>query len=575
MRSAADNRSLMTGLLRARCEGRLEAERKNRLSWWSHWGELAEYFLPRRYNWLVTPNKADRGSPINGRIIDESGTLAWRALASGLMQGITSPGRPWYELTIDNADLADRWDVKIWLQSVTKRMQAVMAGSNYYTAKATQFGDLSMFGTAPLIIEEDFDEVINCTTPCAGEYFVINDHRKRVGGLYREMVMTVDQMCERFGDAVPQRIRLLRKGSAGGATEYIVAHAIEANDDELGEMKGFVVPAKFPFRSLYWLRTGGRDDGFLECSGYHEWPAPTPRWDQASNDAYGRSPAMDALGSQKQLWMLNIRLAQAIDKMVNPPLLADMILKDQKTSSLPGGITYVAGLAATPGMKSVYDVRLDIPAMKELIADVRGRIDQVFFKDLFLMISQLDTVRSATEIDARREEKLIQIGPMYERFQNESLDPDIDRIFAIMNRKKLFPPAPKAIHGMPLTVKYISVLAQQLRAAQTAAIERLLQFLGNLAALNPDILDTVDMDQTVQIYADMLGVPAQLVRDAPTIAKLRAAKAKQAQQAQMERMTPQMVAGAKVLSQTDLGGGQNALAAIMGANQSPGMQAAA
>jgi hypothetical protein len=35
--------------------------------------------------------------------------------------------------------------------------------------------------------------------------------------------------------------------------------------------------------------------------------------------------------------------------MVNPPLLADVQLKNQPASSLPGGVTYVNNIRATTG----------------------------------------------------------------------------------------------------------------------------------------------------------------------------------------------------------------------------------
>ena len=41
-------------------EGRLMGLRTNRYSWWVHWKELADYFLPRRYKWLITPNQMSR-----------------------------------------------------------------------------------------------------------------------------------------------------------------------------------------------------------------------------------------------------------------------------------------------------------------------------------------------------------------------------------------------------------------------------------------------------------------------------------------------------------------------------------
>ena len=50
--------------------GRLIGLRVNRYSWWVHWRELADYFLPRRYKWLITPNQMARGAPINQHILD-------------------------------------------------------------------------------------------------------------------------------------------------------------------------------------------------------------------------------------------------------------------------------------------------------------------------------------------------------------------------------------------------------------------------------------------------------------------------------------------------------------------------
>jgi hypothetical protein len=76
------------------------------------------------------------------------------------------------------------------------------------------------------------------------------------------------------------------------------------------------------------------------------------------------------------------------------------------------------------------------------IQQIQQRIKDIFFNDLFLMISNLDTVRTATEIDARREEKLVMLGPVLERLQTEGQDPIIDRVFGIMSRGGLFEDPP-------------------------------------------------------------------------------------------------------------------------------------
>ena len=107
--------------LRKRCEGRLGGLRSNRYSWWVHWQELANYYLPRRYKWLVTPNQAARGSPMNQHIIDSTGTLAARTLASGLLAGLTNPSSPWFKFAIEGFD-DEGSAVVLWLAECTRRM---------------------------------------------------------------------------------------------------------------------------------------------------------------------------------------------------------------------------------------------------------------------------------------------------------------------------------------------------------------------------------------------------------------------------------------------------------------------
>jgi hypothetical protein len=62
------------------------------------------------------------------------------------------------------------------------------------------------------------------------------------------------------------------------------------------------------------------------------------------NDPYGTGTAFDAIGDIKQLQHETRRKAQAIDKMVDPPMRADVQLKNNPAALIPGGVTYVSGL---------------------------------------------------------------------------------------------------------------------------------------------------------------------------------------------------------------------------------------
>lgn len=554
---------MATSLLRTKLEGRLAGLRNERYSWWSHYAELARFILPRRYRWLVTPNQMNRGGMINGAIIDSTGTIAARVLASGMMSGITSPTRPWFNLTLEGYDKDEINSVNIWLTECRRRMMRVFQESNFYNCIAVVYMDLAVFGTAPMLIYENFENVIWCCNPCAGEYYAGNDQYNMVRIFYREITKTASQMLEEWPTTISENVKNLTRDNGTGLTqEIVVCHAIQANDPSTGINK------KFPWAEFYWEKGSSDEIEFLSKRGFYEWPGMVPRWDVSGNDAYGRSPGMDALGDIKQLQQETRRKAQAIDKLANPPMVADVELKNAPASTLPGGVTYITRKDGA-GFKPAYENFR--PPIQELMADimeVQKRIKGIFFNDLFLMFQELQAEpRSAAAVDARREEKLVMLGPVLERFQTEALDPAIDRTFGIMMRGGLFPPPPPEIQGKPIQVEYSSMLAAAQSAASTAAIERVLAVVGNAAAIHPDVLDTINWDATIQEYSSLLGNDPKLMNTPEQIAAVREAKAQQQKLAYLTELGQGAAKAGKTLSETDLGGGQNALQAMTGGGQ--------
>jgi hypothetical protein len=146
--------------------------RVNRYSWWTHWRELADYFLPRRYKWIITPNQQSRGSPINQHIIDSTGCFAARNLASGLLSAKSSPTTNWFGFQIGRIDSTQTSPISLWLAECERIMRLVFHESNFYNSIAQFYYDLVIFGTAVMLIYEDFENVINCYNPCAGEYYI-------------------------------------------------------------------------------------------------------------------------------------------------------------------------------------------------------------------------------------------------------------------------------------------------------------------------------------------------------------------------------------------------------------------
>lgn len=554
---------------------RLIGMRVTRYSWWVHARELADYLLPRRYRWIVTPNQASRGSPINQHILDSTGTRAARDLSSGLVSGLSSPTRPWIKLKIGRLDSTGTNPISLWLAEVERLMMMVFQESNFYTAIGVFYFDLVIFGTASLLIYENFENVINCQNPAFGEYYVDVDGENRPKVFYREFTMTIAAVVDRFGiDNCSTVVRSLytQANGAGWTREIIVAHAIEPNV----EPAKFGIPSHFKFREVYWEYSGSQAQQsgsdpvkFLSKRGFFTNPAAVTRWDIISNDPYGRSPGMDALPDVKQLQQETRRKGQGIDKGVNPPMVADGRMKNQPASLLPGGVTYIDGMMQTgnAGFAPVYGAwRPDISAITEDLAEVRERIKDTFFVNLFRTISQFETRSNVTavEIDARRAEALIMLGPVLGRIENEGLDTIVDRVYDIMMRSGILPQPPDEIAGAPITVEYVSILALAQQAAAASGIDRILQVAGSVASVNPEALDKIDTDYVLDKYNTLMHNDPKLIRSQAQVDAMRAARAKQQQAAQQAEMMEKMAPAAKNLSETDLGGGRTALGLMTG-----------
>lgn len=535
-------------------EGRLLGLRVNRYSWWTHWRELADYFLPRRYKWIVTPNQMARGSPINQHILDSTGVICARNLASGLVSGKSSPTRPWFKLRVGTVDSTQTGPVSLWLKECERILYLIFAESNFYNSIAQYYFDLVIFGTATMLIYEDYENVINCINPCAGEYYIDIDGKYRPTIFYREFTMTVSAVVDEFGyDHCSESIQSLYDdpGGANLTRELIVAHSIEPNND--GRGPGFGFSDKFAFRELYWEWGGSaspqgsnyQPQGFLRRKGYLDQPNITCRWDIVSNDAYGRSPGMDALPDQKQVQLESKRKAQAIDKMVNPPLVADMQLKNQPASLLPGGMTYLQGFASTgkPAISSIYDTH-NFP-VEGITADIemaQQRLSKTFFNDVLMTASQFETRSNVTAVEwnMRKSESMVALGPALDRIDNECLGPTIDRVFGISSRAGILPPAPQEIQGQMISINYVSMLKQAQDATAASGIEALLKLGGELEGIKPGSMMNIDVDYAIDKYSALQNNDPKLIRSPKELAQLRDQEAKQQQAAQQAQIAEQL-----------------------------------
>jgi hypothetical protein len=107
-------------------------------------------------------------------------------------------------------------------------------------------------------------------------------------------------------------------------------------------------------------------------------------------------------------------------------------MKNMPLATLPGGAMFVDQNNPHGGIRSAFDVKLDINHQLEDIRDVRQRIKETFYVDLFLMLAQASRGRPADHGargrgEARGEAADARAG--VERLDNELLKPKIDITF--------------------------------------------------------------------------------------------------------------------------------------------------
>jgi hypothetical protein len=563
------------GLIFTALEQRLGGLRSDRYSWWSHWADLAAYILPRRFEFLVTADKTNRGGEINTNIVDATGTLAMQVCAAGMWSGLTSPSRPWFKLGVGLPWIALDAAGSAWIEDTEQKLRSAFQDSNFYQTMAQAFEDVSTFGTSPVILYEDHEEIIRCYLPCAGEFYLAVGGKQTVDTLYREERKSVLGIVDFFGlENCPAEVRThWENGGASLDKEFVVCHAIEPNtalaDRGKGQVKVRVVPGTFAYREVYWLR-GIKTEQELSRRGFKERPFFVARWRVKSNDAYARSPGMDALGDIKQLQLETRRKAEFIEKGVRPPMGADPELKNEPSSIIPGQVTYVSSGGGKKGFWPLFEVQAAMLApMVEDIKEIQQRIEKAFFVDVFMAITQMEGVqpRNELELNKRDLERLQVLGPFINLFENECAGPAIQRVLGILQRRNLLAPLPPSLAGVPLKVDFVSMLNLAQRASENGEITSTVATAAQMSAAakasqQPDPLDVIDMDEALRSIATNTNFPQKAIRQQKVVDQMRAAKAQQASQMTAAANAGPAVDAAHTLSQTDPSGG--ALGAMLG-----------
>jgi len=530
----------------------LFADQRSR-NWTTTWQEIRDYLLPERSRFLEGESTKDvnNGQKKYQYIMDSTPMNAIGNLAAGLKSYLTTPSRPWIRMKTMYPQVNALHPVKVWLDRLAEEMHSVLNRSNFYDALHNTYIEFAGFATGGYFIFEDEMDVIHCEALTIGEYAIACDDKGVVNTIVRRIYMRIREAAERFGrENLSENIRnqLDRDENA----RVWIYHIICPNDGRLP----LNTRKSEPYISIYCENSNASEKP-LQIGSYPEFPFIDCRWNVISNDVYGtEAPGQKELSNIKQLYKEIEKKLVGIYKVIEPPLVSNQ--HSTLINSLPGGVSYATdaygnGQALTP----LYQIKPDIAAIAQDIEQMKETIKAGFFNQLFLMFSTDPGDRKTTyEIARLQEEKMSMLGPMIERLIS-MLRRAIDRVFAIMVRQGYFDQGaylepPPELAGQDLDVEFISLLAQAQKTSGLRSIDSLMQFVGMVAQMSPEILDRVNFDKMTEYYQDGTGTPADCLVPQEVVDQQRAVRAQQQQMMAAIQAGGEMADGAAKLGKTPM-----------------------
>lgn len=525
------------------------------------WEDLGDYFLPNRSD-IKGTHTIERPAT---KIYDTTGMNALNRMVSGIHGYTINPALEWMRLRMSNDTLDSLPEVRRWLQECEYGMYAAFNRSNFYHSAFTFLEDGYGIGTATMFPVEDVAAGKIVFMPShPGEIFIGLDNFGRVDVLHRKFKLTARQIDQQFkgtGDkkVVPDMIRMSLRNDP--FKKFDILHCIYPRSDFDAKSND---PKNKPIASV-WIAPQAGYQKLLRVSGFDRIPYVCWRFNKAHYDVYGRGRAIDILPEVMSLQVLSKTLLGAAEKAVDPPWMVPPSMAGN-LDLMPRGQNFYDASAINSGVPTPLVSGMVYPVGIDREDRLRRAINEHFHNDFFMMLAQQDRKQmTAREVAERQSERAVLLSPIISGFEQEGLDPLVQKVFHIEYLAGRIPEAPEIVleTGIPIKVDYVGPFAQAQQAQfKSGGIRRTLEILGAISQYDQGASDVFDLDEMLRGDAEANALPAKYIRLPEDVEAIRTRRA-EAQQAQEEQLMVQTMAeSAKSLSEADKNTG-GALAAQM------------
>ena len=518
------------------------ALRARRAPWEGWWETLRHYVLPTRHQ--DGRDVPDAGGDTH-RLRDTTAVEACQKLASGHMSYMTPSNEMWFKWDSPQPDAGD--EVQSWYNRCSEIANRELALSNFYTELHECFLDRVGLGTGSLFCGASRrGQLLFRHIPC-GQFVCAEDDEGRLDTYIREFSFTPHQAASQFGEKAlgPRGKAMLASGGSPHTGMLRFLHIVRPREKRNRRRDS---ARHMPFESIYYSLD---DNLIVEESGYREMPYMVTRFLKWGEGPYGLAPAQLVYPDIRQAQFLN-RILDMLGEVAAFPRILELANQVGEVDLRAGGRTLINPESASLGYprewatQGRYDVGMDRLRQKQ------ESINRAFFVPMLELWSERKMQMTASEVYARENERVMLFSPSFTLFACD-FQPLMERVFAQLFRMGKFPHPPASAarenHQGEVSIDvphvvYQGRIATVMRRLQSEGIERTLQRLQALSALEPTLSDHVDLDATFRLAARLDGVPEQMLRPQHTVQRMRrrreqeAAQAQQQMQAAMQAETP-------------------------------------
>lgn len=514
---------------------RLDALKETRSLLEPEWKEIRSYLAPDTGCFDdPTSTSAMKKDAFYKQNVNTLPSFYFYQLAVALVMNLTPSRLHWFRLRVPE----QTWEEQAFLKQAEDKMLRVFSKAGVYDHLMNMFYEAPLYGCAAMGINEDLELGVDLVPSTIGEFWLAEDYRGVPNCIYRRFAMSAFNLQAQFGyDKCPDAVKKALDGEKFD-TEFAVIHAVEQNPRYNPKN-----PFNKEYISVYFCEEAKEEDGFLEYKTTKRFPFVTCRWDRYGKNPYGFGIGRRVLGDVKSLQAYEKDLAKASKKKISPPLKGSVDLKKVVIDTSAESVTYTND---PNGLTPLFNVNYETREALENIQRINDRIYRMTYNDLFLAILNKDKTMSATEAAAIVKEKEA-LGAVVERFQRETLKPLIENTFLILLEQGALGEVPPSMRGKDMSIEYQSVLSSTQEIGDLQNIDRWLQFVSQVATINPEVARKPDVLAIADYYADRLNIDFNLIKDNEEVQQQQQEEAEaqaQLEQQQLAMQQAQVQAGA-------------------------------